>query len=259
MKFKGYNSFPRGVCNSTKFASRNVTQIFGNRNLSFHILSDLSCVVLDNPQYMEVLRRLGFRIAEAGSSFHDITYGEAHRLIRGQVARLLLTPNAEISQTIADNLKRFERRPAIGVQLRMGGSVSKTIENHRFLRISSLPFADEEIENALKYLKVDKRNTTLFVTTDSGIVRNRMLQMYASMNAIQATGYAIGHSSAYFAGGNTHLTYLKRAIMDLVLMSQCDYIIYTCGSSYGQLAMRLGLNTPSRDLCYSKICSPFVY
>ena len=86
-----------------------------------------------------------------------------------------------------------------------------------------------------------------------------MLQMYTSMNAIQATGYAIGHSSAYFAGGNTHLTYLKRAIMDLVLMSQCDYIIYTRGSSYGQLAMRLGLNTPSRDLCHSKICSPFVY
>ena len=157
------------------------------------------------------------------------------------------------------NLKRFGNRPSIGIQLRTGGSVSKTMENHRFLYLTSLPFAKEEVEYALKYLKVDRKNTTLFVTTDSILIRSRMFSDFADMHVLEGQGYAFGHSSAFFAGGNSHLQFLKRAIMDLVLASYCDYIIFTHGSSYGQLAMRLGLNTPARDLCRSEICSPFVY
>ena len=259
LSFKSYISFPRGVCNSTKFASRNVTMIFGNRNLSFRILSDLSCVVLYNPKYLEVLKRVGFHIDDSHSSSRGITYGEYHRLLRGQVARLLLTPNAEITQTIMGNLKRFEKRPVIGVQLRMGGSLSKTTEHHNFLDMSSLSFVEREIEYALKFLNVKKRDVTLFVTTDSLIIRNRMLAMYMDMNPIIANGYSVGHSSTHFVWGNSHVIYLNRAIMDLILLSQCDYILYTQRSSYGQLAMRLGLNTPSRGLCRDKLCTPFVY
>lgn len=254
-----YMSFPRGICNSTRLASHNVSSIFGNRHLSFRILSDLSCVILPNPEYRKTLKRLGFRIDDPQYENTGIRIGETDRYIRGQIARLLLTPNGELCRALEMNLNQFGSRPSIGIQLRMGGSVSKTMENHRFLYLSSIPFAEEEVKYALKYLHADRKNTTLFVTTDSILVRTRLFSDFHDMHVLEGKGYAFGHSSAYFAGGNNHLQFLKRAIIDLVLASHCDYIIFTRGSSYGQLAMRLGLNTPARDLCRNEICSPFVY
>ena len=48
----------------TQYQSHDIDKIFGKRHLSFTILTDLSCFVLPNPKYQEILKRLGFDIRE---------------------------------------------------------------------------------------------------------------------------------------------------------------------------------------------------
>lgn len=239
----------------TQYQSHDIDQIFGKRHLSFTILTDLSCFVLPNPKYQEVLRRLGFDIRE--SDQYNPINEEGYRSIRRQIARLLLTPNFEISYHIRENLKKFKQRPIVGIQVRTGGYVSTTVETHRFLHISSLRNVDKEINLAAEKYNWNNNSLTLFITTDSAIVNRRMYTVYGENRIIEGEGYPSGHSSAYLAPGPKHYRFLKRAIMDLVLLSQCDYILYTHGSSYGKLAMRLSYNVPSRAICRDDLCTPF--
>ena len=253
-RFKSYTRFPRGVCSDSRYSSRNVTKIFGNRDLFFNILTDLSCLVLPNPRYRAVLRDLGFILPDQEEE--DTVNYEKDRLLRSQIARLLFTPNAEITHMVRKNLQQFTRPHVLSVQLRTGGSVSITLETHRFLYISSLSLVHEEIEFVLQKMHWNKSQTILFVSTDSGIIASNMVHRYKDqMLVLQGVGYRNGHSSSYLAAGPKHEQFLKRAILDLTLMTQSDYVLYTHGSSYGKLAMRLA-RTPARALCRDKHCTP---
>lgn len=238
----------------TKYSSHDVDKIFGKRHISFRILTDLSCFVLPNPKYRDVLKRLGFDINDTPSD--DPINGEDYMSIRRQIARLLLTPNSEITYVIRKNLQNYQH-PIIGTQIRTGGSLSTSMETHRFLYISSMSYVNQEIKYAMQKYKWAKENVTLFISTDSGVINRYLRNSYSGMRILDGVGYKCGHSSSYFAGGQRHQQFLKRAILDLVLLSQTDYILFTHGSSYGKLAMRLAYNVPGRALCRESLCTPF--
>lgn len=240
-RFRYYSTFPRGTCNATKYNSYDILKIFGKHNLSFRTLSDLSCLVLPNPVYRETLRRLGFDVPD--KSLIDRPNGERDNYLRGQIARILLTPNAEISQAIYRNLrKRGAFQHVMGAQLRTGGSLANTKEWGKFLGLSTLESVGPCVQQELQRRGWEEKETILFLSADSGLAYHRVeSSLQGRVKVLTGEGFRAGHSSPYLSGGR-HLEYLKRAIMDLVLLSQSEFLIVTYRSSYGTLAMRLALH-----------------
>ena len=239
--FRYYSSFPRGTCKATKYNSYDVLKIFGKHHLSFRTLSDLSCLVLPNPLYRNTLRHLGFDVPDR--SLVDRPNGELDNYLRGQIARILLTPNAEISQAIYRNLhKRSAYQHVMGVQLRTGGSLAITKEWGKFLGLSALENVGPCVQRELQRRGWEEKETMLFLSTDTGLAYHRVeSSLHGRVKVLTGEGFRAGHSSPYLSGGR-HLEYLKRAIMDLVLLSQSEFLIVTYRSSYGTLAMRLALH-----------------
>lgn len=239
--FRQYTSFPRGFCNSTKYTSNDIVSIFGSKHLSFQILSDLSCLVLQNPAYRSILRRLGFDVPEEAE--RDSPNAELDNYLRGQVARILLTPNAEISQVIRKNLRQMEGfKHVVGAQLRTGGGLAITRENGKFLWITTLSKVGPLLREEIKKRGWREEETALMLSADSGVAYMRVKSsLYEVMKVFTGVGYRAGHSSSYLAHKH-HFEYLKRAILDLVLLSQSEFLVITYGSSYGTLAMRLSLH-----------------
>lgn len=224
----------------------------------FRILTDLSCVVFDNPRYLAVLRELGFDVPAQTEASDTVNY-ESHLRIRSQIARLLFSPIPEIAYLAEQNVQAWKRQQQgqhiVGIQLRTGGYVASTHESERFLFMSSLSLLYEEVSHLMKKNGWSADDTTLFVSSDSGIVMRAVQQHYESqIRVVNTAGYRQGHSSPYKNAGK-HFVYLKRAILDLLLLSNSDFVLYTHKSSYGKLAMRLS-QKPARALCRDTHCTP---
>ena len=239
---KMYLRFDRNFCNSTRYASYDVEKIFGSRHLSFQTLSDLSCLVLPNPAYRAILKELGF-VVDRGD-----------HLIRGQIARILLTPNAELTYFIRQNLKAFDTEHVIGVQVRTGGWLASTFEYGSFLRRTAVMNIGSYVLAEMEKRHWNQTNCKVFLTSDSNTaVRMITASLNGKASIIIPSGYKAGHSSAYMDYKN-HYKHLYRAIMDLVLLSQTHPVFWTEGSSYGLLAARLSLGE-AYPLRNSSVCN----
>ena len=236
LHFKYYQKFSRGYCNDTRYTSFDVDRIFGMRHISFRILSDLSCLVIPNLSYQQILRNIGFMIPLTLTPSAD-------NILRGQIARILLTPNSELHYYIAKNLVKLDRKHVIGVQVRTGGDLSVVRESGRFLYQQTIFKIGQIVKNVIVKQGWNSSECVVFLTTDSGLAFGRIRHdLMDSVKVVSAEGFRAGHSSAYLSYKH-HDEFLKRAILDLVLLSQSDYILYTYGSSYGTLAGRLSLHS----------------
>ena len=168
---------------------------------------------------------------------------ELDNYLRGQVARILLTPNAEISHVIRKNLRQMEGfKHIVGAQLRTGGGLAITRENGKFLWITTLSKVGPLLREEIKKKGWSEEETALMLSADSGVAYMRVKSsLHEVMKVFTGVGYRAGHSSSYLAHKH-HVEYLKRAILDLVLLSQSEFMVITHGSSYGTLAMRLSLH-----------------
>lgn len=208
--------------------------------------------------YRAVLREIGFDVPETSEETDHVNY-ESYLRIRSQIARLLFTPNSEIVYLAEQNMRawkqQYRQQHVVGMQLRTGGYMASTREAARFLFISSLELLYEEVEYVIKKYGWNQEDTILFVSSDSGVMLRMVQQHYeGTMKVVTTVGYRQGHSSPYKNGGKHHV-FLKRAILDLLLLSNSDYVLYTHKSSYGKLAMRLS-QKPARALCRETHCTP---
>ena len=235
-KIKTYRSFSRGICQNHRFANSDINRIFGMRHLAFNTLSDLSCLVLRNPAYLQILRKIGFVVPQVLNS-------DEEHILRGQIARVLLTPNSELHYYIAKNLIQLDRKHVIGVQVRTGGHLSLVRESGRFLYQNTIFKIGQVVKNVIVQQGWNTSECVVFLTADSGLAFTKIRQdLEDSVKVVSTEGYRVGHSSSYLAY-KQHNEFLKRAIVDLVLLSQSDFILYTYGSSYGRLARRLCLHS----------------
>ena len=130
-------------------------------------------------------------------------------------------------------------RPILGLQIRTGGSSSNTPERIVFNTLdnvdSILSFVD--IYTANKTLL----NPTLFLSSDS----NAMVEAIRSKSkytVLTLDAYTIGHSSPK-RNKNTTSSSLKRAVMDIYILSKCDYLITSANSSFGLTSHFLSSST----------------
>lgn len=122
--------------------------------------------------------------------------------------------------------------PLLGLQIRTGGRISNTPEE-------SLFYSLDKVDPVLAFvhsfvLNNTLANVTLFLSTDS----NAMVQAIKEKSpfpVVTLNAYSIGHSSP-LRNPNSLSSSLKRAVMDIYVLSKCDSLITTRSSSFGDTA-----------------------
>jgi hypothetical protein len=132
--------------------------------------------------------------------------------------------------------KWYKNNFVIGLQMRAGDSkfINETTDHLKFINCAL------EIEK--EYVSESKRANVTFkwlIATDSNPIRKFLFENYKEKSFISnGPQYFLDHSSVGTLEG------FRRAVMDIELLSNCDEIIVTSGSSFGWLAAMKMLKLP---------------
>ena len=123
--------------------------------------------------------------------------------------------------------------PLIGLQIRTGGGLADFKDSASYIKMDKLDFVTDLLNTIIK--KSELEDGTIFLSTDSTVVQDHLKNM--THKVMTADVYQIGHT----ARGRTDYdnSFVKRAVIDLYLLSRCDYLIVTKGSSFGDTAVIL--------------------
>lgn len=158
--------------------------------------------------------------------------------VGGNLLNRVWLPNKQINQEKETYLNEmFKSHIVIGIQLRYlyldeneeEEDVNKFIECAKQIEMEYFLFRNKSLNNT-------KSSFKWFLTGDSQVKLNKLLQMFPS-KTFSTNKYHLGHidedKRGYF-----------RTILDIELLSQCDELILTGGSTYGWIAAMKMLKLP---------------
>lgn len=136
-------------------------------------------------------------------------------------------------ESLAPTLAEIRKHQVIGFQFRTGGHVANYEEDTVFIRMNRLDSVYRVLRNVSQANHF--RHPYLYLSTDSTKVV-RQFKMDRKYPLIMYEKYPIGHSSRVRDGNDDTIF---RAVSDIYLLSQCNAIITTYTSSFGDLARML--------------------
>ena len=164
---------------------------------------------------------------------------ERMREIHSILYRLLLNPSFELCSVVNSYTRLFKEKHSICVQIRMGGNMSNT-KDGSFMNMTRVMGVVSELKKLLS-LRNDSK-AILFISADSSSTVDFFKESLHDIRIISVKEYSIGHSATAFGiRGNKQQweQATKRAIVDLMILKECDHLIITRGSSFGDLAADL--------------------
>ena len=173
-------------------------------------------------------RNTGFNITVRKRELHTV------------LLRLLLNPAPDLCQLINSYTEQFANAFVIGLQLRMGGKLVNA-KDAVFLTKMRMVKTVEEVKAMIK-----KRNSTqpviVFVSTDSLKVRQYVVKAFAPpVRVMYVKEFVVGHTALQFKKRMSVSwdDIMKQAIMDMMVLKDCDYLVATAKSSFGGMAVEL--------------------
>ena len=180
------------------------------------------------------LRSIGFLPSIAAVGVY-----ERMREVHSILYRLLLNPSFELCSVVHSYTRLLKNNYSIGVQIRMGGNMSNTMDC-TFMNMTRVMGVLNEVRRLLS-LK-NESNAVLFVSVDTPSIVDFFQESLNSIRIISVKEYSIGHSATVYGNWGNKQQWeqaTKRAIIDLMILKECDHLITTSGSSYGDLATEL--------------------
>ena len=182
------------------------------------------------------LMRLG--LLPSRNTGFDITVRK--RELHTVLLRLLFNPAPELCQLINSYTEQFANAFVIGLQLRMGGKLANA-NDPRFLSWADMGKVVGEMKAMIK-----KRNSTqpviVFVSTDSLKVRQYVVKAFAPpVRVMYVKEFVVGHTALQFKKRMSVPwdNIMKQAIMDMMVLKDCDYLVATAKNSFGGMAVEL--------------------
>lgn len=160
---------------------------------------------------------------------------------RSLMFRLLLNPDFEMCTRINEHLAKLHERAMIGIQLRMGGKLANFHERS----MQGMYAMNVALNEAALYMKkhgLNRNNTFLYISTDSNKVLNRIHGIVKSTGVdfiYPMNDFSIGHSSAAKSRRekwDSWKSFYRRAMLDMFILKDSDYLIWSERSSFGQSA-----------------------
>ena len=185
-------------------------------------IDDISLV--RNTAYDSVYREKGL-LLPAGKSVHEIRY---------ILFRLLLNPDNELCELINKYTHSFSSSYIIGLQLRVGGKMRNRVD-HVFKDTQSVKHIVDSLKELIDREK-SRQNVTVFISTDSDTRLEYIKNYLAPTPVVYVKEYMIGHSASRHALQNytEWIASTKRAIVDMMILKDCDYLITSWASSFGE-------------------------
>lgn len=164
---------------------------------------------------------------------------ERMREIHSILYRLLLNPSFELCSVVNSYTRLFKEKHSIGVQIRMGGNMSNT-KDATFMNMTRVMGVVSELRKLLSGR--NDSQAVLFISADSSSVVDYFKASLQQIRVISVKEYSIGHSATAFGRRGNKQQWeqaTKRAIVDLMILKECDHLIITKDSSFGDLAADL--------------------
>ena len=187
------------------------------------------------------------RFRELGISFTG-TKTERIRKIRNTIYRLFFNPIESLCNSINAFSASLESEDRVGFQVRMGGNLAFTHEKKVFLNesdISSFFLQLEKVKTAIRNRKKAEPQFSLFVSTDSYIALETIQKELGNV-VRTAPDIQRGHSSSNQLSRSkvSPTNILRGTFFDLFVLKDCNILISTDYSSFGNLAFEMGLENP---------------
>ena len=201
--------------------------------------SDVTSSFIDPKRYQQLLESFGL-LPETGVVDTRLFIG---KMMRSALLQVLLNPEPTLCEQINHHIQILKQRHLIGVQIRTGGQLANFKE-----RSILGAFAVNHFANAvIRYMKENRlkpEDVYLYVSTDSDAVNREMRRIFGAYNETMVytiSDYRIGHSSSRKSfsrsnQGKDWESFSNRALMDLLILKESDYLVFSEGSSYGQFA-----------------------
>lgn len=213
-------------------------------NSTIESLRNRNVVLYDNRFYggglknMRNLRKLNkFNIIG-----RPMTWDEYKRVLY----RLIANPTPELTNMILD--KRVELEPlsnVLGIHLRCGGSLADTKEVSTVVTRKQLETIPNQIKSVISGIG---QNITIYLSTDSSKAEEFIRNSLPDYSIISLTSYRRGHTTLKTVSEDS----LKRAIIDLFLLSQTKQCMITQNSGFSETAVVLG-GIPHKYVIHSSL------
>ena len=200
--------------------------------------SDLTMSMLSPRLYAARFKKMGLLPADE----EPVDAASMGMNIRSIWLRLLFNPTPSLCSIINRHLAILHQRYMIGIQLRVGGDKANYAEKE-MLDWKGVQKAIQLVKSHMAKKSLRSEDVYLFVSTDSDYVARYIRKLFKSCHCVySANEYMIGHS----AFGSTKQysrerwrEATKRAIIDLMILKDCDYLVITKKSSFGKFAYEL--------------------
>ena len=214
--------------------------IFHRSYVCYITYSDITAKYISIPFYRERLENFGL-IPVVEGNVSSIWVGQQYRYL---MYRLLLNPEYTLCSIINRHLVALHQRKLIGVQIRTGGAISNFHERE-FLGRFVVKVALNKIARYMKSHNLQRRDVYVYLSSDSSIVIRNIwdyIRRTGEDFVYNMTDFSIGHTATAKTlneGLTTWTNYYNRALVDLFILKDSDYLIFSEGSSFGRLAYEL--------------------
>ena len=145
--------------------------------------------------------------------------------------RLFFQPDVITQRRTDIVLSKAEGFHLIGFQIRMGSGGSDFSDSHTFLKMDSIQKFIDFAEAYRIQRGIDPTRVRWFISTDSSKAEQKLRALYPE-RVLSASSQRRGHSQEKSA----NLREFRRAVVDLNVLSQCEYLVLTNHSSFGMIA-----------------------
>lgn len=210
-----------------------------NPNLVITAYYDYTNTLFSTPRYDSLLESNGLVPLFRPSQHHLTTIEATERLRRTfytefslmTAVRAFFRPKPQLQRLIDATLEKARGCHVIGFQIRMGSGGADFRDTHRFLGMAAL---DRFVTLAEAYRRargIGEDEVKWFLSTDSTEVERKLTETYPG-RVVVAEGFGRGHSSSQ----NANRKAFFRAVIDVGVLSRCEYMVLTNHSSFGMIA-----------------------
>ena len=218
-----------------------LSRYFVGKVVNLTTYSDMTSSFISPLLYQKKLQSAGFIPPEITSSASPQYLG---RVFRNTILKLIMNPKEDLCKLVNGHLDKLKQRHVIGLQIRNGGQVANYKETI-FLGQYAVEHFYNEVIRYLKFKHLQPKDVYVVISTDSTLVANRLTELFQKLEPTMVytiTDFKIGHSApgkTFIKQGKSWNDYNDRAILDLLILKDSDFLVFSEGSSYGQFAHEL--------------------
>lgn len=217
-----------------------MTYYYRYHAFSLRTFSDMTSSFINANLYQSVFQNDGI-IPSLNVKASAIYLGQ---MFRSALLPVLLNPEETLCTLINNHIENLKKRHMIGMQIRVGGSQS----NFKERQIQGNHAVNHFFNEVIRYMKKERLNPEdvyVYISTDSDIVSRRVSGLFRKIHpdmVYSVNDFRVGHSAigkTYFNGGDAWKEFTSRALMDLLILKESDFLVFSQGSSYGQFSHEL--------------------